>query len=84
LGVVLNNTNATARFFKVFNATAPTLGTTAAVLDIALPQNQPVVITFEGGIGFATAITCAVTGARGATNNSAITVDDVTGFTLHA
>jgi hypothetical protein len=84
LGVVLNNTNATARFFKVFNATAPTLGTTAAVLDIALPQNQPVVITFEGGIGFATAITCAVTGAKGATNNSVITVDDVTGFTLHA
>lgn len=84
LGVVLNNTNATARFFKVFNATAPTLGTTAAVLDIPLPQNQPVVITFEGGIAFGTAITCAVTGGRGATNNSAITLDDVTGFTLHA
>ena len=84
LGVVLNNTNATARFFKVFNATAPTLGTTAAILDIPLPQNQPVVITFEGGIGFATAITCAVTGGRGATNNAAITLDDVTGFTLHA
>ena len=84
LGVVLNNTNATARFFKVFNATAPTLGTTAAILDIPLPQNQPVVITFEGGIGFATAITCAVTGGRGATNNSVITLDDVTGFTLHA
>jgi hypothetical protein len=84
LGVVLNNTNATARFFKVFNATAPTLGTTAAILDIPLPQNQPVVITFEGGIAFGTAITCAVTGGRGATNNSAITLDDVTGFTLHA
>ena len=84
VGVVLNNTNATARFFKVFNATAPTLGTTAAILDIPLPQNQPVVITFEGGIAFSTAITCAVTGGRGATNNSAITVDDVTGFTLHA
>ena len=84
LGVVLNNSNATARFFKVYNATAPTLGTTAAVLDIPLPQNQPVVITFEGGIGFSTAITCAVTGGRGATNNTAITLDDVTGFTLHA
>lgn len=84
LGVVLNNTNVAARFFKVFNALAPTLGSTAAILDIPLPQNQPVVITFEGGIAFGTAITCAVTGGRGATNNSAITVDDVTGFTLHA
>lgn len=84
LGFVLCNTNVAARFFKVFNATAPTLGTTAAVIDICLPTNQVVEISFEGGIGFATAITCAVTGGRGATNNTAITLDDVTGFTLHA
>lgn len=84
LGFVLCNTNVAARFFKVFNATAPTLGTTAAVIDICLPTNQVVEISFEGGVGFATAITCAITGGRGATNNTAITLDDVTGITLHA
>ena len=84
LGFVLCNTNAAARFLKVFNATAPTLGTTAAILDICLPTNQVVEVSFEGGIGFATAITCAVTGARGATDNTAITGNEVTGFTLHA
>lgn len=84
IGFVLCNTNVAARFFKVFNATAPTLGTTAAVIDICLPTNQVVEISFEGGIGFATAITCAITGGRGATNNTAITLDDVTGITLHA
>jgi hypothetical protein len=41
-------------------------------------------ITLEGGISFATAISCAVTGGRGVTNNTAITLDDVTGFTVHA
>lgn len=84
LGFLLTNTNAAARFLKVFNATAPTLGTTAAVLDVCLPPNVPVRVSFEGGIGFATAITCAITAGRGLTNNAAITLDDVTGFTLHA
>jgi hypothetical protein len=84
LGFVLVNTNAAARFLKVFNALAPTLGTTPAVLDVCLPPNQPVRVSFEGGIGFATAITCIVTAGRGLTNNAAITGDEVTGFTLHA
>lgn len=84
LGFVLTNTNAAARFLKVFNVAAPTLGTTAATLDICLPTNQVVEISFEGGIAFGTAITCAVTGARGATDNTAITGNEVTGFTLHA
>ena len=84
IGFTLLNTNVAARFLKVFNATAPTLGTTAAAMDVALPTNVPVTITVDGGIAFATAITCAVTGARGATDNTAITGNEVTGFTLHA
>jgi hypothetical protein len=84
LAICLVNTNAAARFFKIFNATAPTLGTTAATLDICLPTNQAIEISFEGGIAFGTAITCAVTGARGTTDNTAITAGDVTGFTVHA
>lgn len=84
IGYSLLNTNAATRFFKVFNVVTPTLGTTAATLDVALPTNVPVTVTFEGGITFATAITCAVTGARGLTDNTAITGNEVTGFSLHA
>lgn len=84
LGVVLFNSNAATRFLKLFNNAAPTLGTTAAAFEIALPTNVPVILTFEGGIGFATAITCAITGARGLTDNTAITGNEVTGFTSHA
>ena len=84
LGLVLTNTGAATRFVKVFNATAPTLGTTAAILDIAIPPNQCLEVHLEGGIGFATAITCAITGARGVTDNTAITAGDVTGFALAA
>ena len=84
LGFVLTNTNASARFLKVFNVVTPTLGTTSATLDVCLPPNVPVRVSFEGGIAFATAITCAITGARGLQDNTAITANDVTGFTLHA
>jgi len=84
LGFVLCNTAAQARFFKLFNVVSPVLGTTAATLDIVLPTNVPVEISFEGGISFATAITCAITGARGLTDNTPITGNEVTGFTLHA
>ena len=79
------NSNAATRFLKVFNAVAPTLGTTAAILDIAIPPNsaEPIFISVEGGIGFATAITVAITGARGVTDNTSITLNDVTGFTVH-
>lgn len=84
IGFVLTNTNASARFFKVFNSATPTLGTTAAVVDICLPPNQVVEVHIEGGIGFATAITCAITGARGATDNTAVAGNEVTGITLHA
>lgn len=84
IGFTLLNTNAATRFFKVFNVAAPTLGVTAAAMDVALPTNVPVSVTVEGGIAFGTAITCAVTGAKGATDNTAITGNEVTGFTLHA
>ncbi len=84
LGLVLTNTGAATRFLKVFNATAPTLGTSAAILDIAIPANQCLEVHLEGGIAFATAITCAVTGGRGVTDNTAIAAGDVTGFALAA
>lgn len=84
VGFTLVNTNAAARFLKVWNAAAPTLGTTAAAIDVCLPPNVPVTVTYEGGLAFGTAITCAITGARGTTDNTAITGNEVTGFTVHA
>ena len=82
------NSNAAARFLKVFNTAAGSvvMGTTSAVLDIPLPPNNvPVDIMMgEGGIAFATAISVAITGSRGATDNTAITLNDVTGFLSYA
>jgi len=85
LGFYVVNSNAAARYLKVFNVVSPTLGTTSATLDIAIPPNsaEPVYVSLEGGIAFGTAITVAITGARGVTDNTAITANDVTGFTIH-
>jgi hypothetical protein len=85
LGLYLVNTNATIRWIKIYNATAPTLASATAAMRIPLPQNQPVFINFEGGIGFATAITCAITSTGSITDSTgAVTLDDVTGFSVHA
>jgi len=85
LAVYVVNSNAATRFLKVFNVVSPTLGTTAAILDIAIPPNsaEPIYISLEGGVGFGTAITVAITGARGLTDNTVITLNDITGFTIH-
>jgi hypothetical protein len=84
IGFLLVNSNAATRYLKVFNVLTPTLGTTPATLDIPIPlSSNPVFISFEGGIAFGTAITVAITGGRGTTDNTAITLNDVTGFTIH-
>jgi hypothetical protein len=83
---VLVNTNAAARYLKVWNTASGsiTLGTTAALFEIALPPNVPVRIGGEGGIGFATAINVAITAGQGLTNNAAVTLGDVTGVIAFA
>jgi len=84
IGFYVMNSNASTRFLKVFNVVTPTLGTTSATLDIPIPpSNNPQFVSFEGGIAFGTAITVAITGARGVTDNTAITANDCTGFTVH-
>ena len=85
LGLYLVNTNATIRWLKIFNIVSPTLASSTATLRIPLPQNQPVYINFEGGMGFATAITCAICSTASLTDaTGAVTADDVTGFSVHA
>jgi hypothetical protein len=87
LGLQLQNSAAAIRSVKFWN-TAPgsvTLGTTAALFEVDIPAGGRAEFTLEGGIGFATAITYAVTGAKGLTDNTgALGVNDVSGALFFA
>lgn len=77
----LSNSNASARFLKVFNSTTVTMGTTSALYEIELPPNRvPVSVTLPLSAGATTGLAIAITGARGLLDNTAITANDVTGF----
>ena len=85
IGAVLQNSAAALRSMKIFGVAAPNLGTTAALFEIDIPAGQTVEFTYDGGIGFATAITYAVTGAKGLTDNTGgLGVNDVSGFIAFA
>jgi hypothetical protein len=79
LGWCLANTNAAYRYVKLHNqTTTPTAGT-GVVRTIALPPNNSVTFTIEGGIAFATGIGLTiVTGAADA-DATAVAVGDVVG-----
>lgn len=81
VGWQLQNSSAGLRSVKIFNATAPTLGTTAAVFEIDIPAGGRTDIENIGGVGFATAITWSVTSAKGLTDNTAtgLAANDVSG-----
>ncbi|MFO0207029.1 MAG: hypothetical protein ACK54L_12940, partial [Betaproteobacteria bacterium] len=82
------NVATSPRFLKVFNTASGSvvLGTTVAVLDIPLAPNSAVTrLDFgEGGVSFGTAMSCAITGARGTTDNTGVTLNDVTCFLTFA
>lgn len=86
VGLHLHNNAASARWVKLWNTASGsvTLGTTAAITEIGIAPGGRIELECEGGIGFATAITIAVTGGQGLTNNTAVTLGDVTGFSVHA
>jgi hypothetical protein len=88
LGVMLQNSAASLRSVKFWNAltSGVTLGTTAAVFEVDIPAGGSVFMGFEGGIGFATAISYAVTGAKGLTDITAtgLAVNDVSGTLIYA
>lgn len=81
LGWQLQNSSTGVRSVKLFNATAPTLGTTSAVFEIDIPAGGRSEIQLPGGIGFATAITWSATSAKGLTDNTAtgLAANDVSG-----
>jgi hypothetical protein len=77
----LQNSSTGLRSVKIFNATAPTLGTTSAAFEIDIPAGGKDVVQLPGGIAFATAITYSVTAAKGLTDNTAtgLAANDVSG-----
>jgi hypothetical protein len=79
LGWCLANTNAAYRYVKLHNqTTAPTAGA-GVVRTIALPPNNSVTFTIEGGIAFTTGIGLTiVTGAADA-DATAVGLNDVVG-----
>lgn len=81
LGWTLQNSAAAVRSVKVFNATAPTLGTTAAIFEIDIAAGATVFFELAGGIGFSTAMTWSCTSAKGLTDNTAtgLAANDVSG-----
>lgn len=81
LGWGLNNSSASVRSVKIFNATSVTMGTTSATFEIDIQPGASVWFNLEGGIGFATGIMWAVTAAKGLTDNTAtgLAANDVSG-----
>jgi hypothetical protein len=76
----LSNVAAQPRYLKVFNtAGAVTMGTTPAAFEIAIPPGQTKTLGPAGGIALTAGIQIAVTGARGLTDATAITLGDVVG-----
>lgn len=87
LGMELMNTAAAIRSVKFWNTAVGSvvLGTTAAVFEIDIPAGARVSFNLPGGVGFATAITYAVTGAKGLTDNTGgLALNDVTGLLMFA
>ena len=87
LGWQLVNTSAAVRSVKLWNTAVGsiTLGTTAALWEIDIPAGGTREMTLAGGIGFATAISYAVTGAKGLTDNTGtLGANDVSGSFFYA
>lgn len=85
VGYQLTNTTASAKFFKLYNkASAPTVGTDTPVATIGIPPNGTVSLAPAGGLGFATGIAFAITGASATSDTTAVAVGDVTGFLAYA
>ena len=77
--IAVSNTNAAARFLKLFNlTTAPTVGTSVPVFTVAVPSGGTVLVNGgSNGIRFATGISLAITGAAGDLDTTVIGAGDV-------
>ena len=79
IGWCLANTNAAYRYVKLHNqTTTPTAGT-GVVRTIALPPNNSVTFTIDGGIAFTTGIGLTIVTGSADADNTAVGVGDVVG-----
>ena len=79
-GMTISNTNAAARFFKLYNkASAPSPGSDNAliVLTVQIPANSTVVHAFPEGMVFSTGIAFAAVANIGDTDNTSISASDL-------
>ncbi len=77
--IAVSNTNAAARFLKLFNlTTAPTVGTSVPVFTVAIPSGGTVLVNGgSNGIRFSTGISLAITGAAGDLDTTVIGAGEV-------
>lgn len=87
-GFALLNTNAAVRYLHLYNkASAPTVGTDVPVATFALPGNAAgagVVVPTEVGAAFATGISYSLTTGAADTDNTAVALNEITGWILYA
>jgi hypothetical protein len=80
IGWQLANTTAVWQYVKLHNtSSAPTVGTTAVALPIAIPPGGKSEIMIEGGIGFATGISISILTDAADTGTTATTLNAVIG-----
>lgn len=76
--IILTNTSATMKFFKLYNkASAPTVGTDVPVAIIGIPPTNSVSITMGQGLRLSTGIAYAITGAVAVSDTTAVALNDV-------
>lgn len=77
-GIQISNTNAAARFFKMYNtATTPTVGTTPIVKTVQVLGNSTTVLAFPEGLSFTTGIAYAATANMADADTTAIGAGDL-------
>lgn len=85
VGWSLTNTTAAFKYFRLYNkASAPTVGTDSPALVVGLPPNSTTRGELEGGIGFATGIAYAITGAVADLDATVTAANDVVGGVFYA
>lgn len=77
-GLSISNTNASARYFKLYNkASVPTVGTDTPVLTLQIPGNATVIRAYPIGLALGTGIAWAATGGIADTDTTAIGANDL-------
>lgn len=78
LSLVLTNTSATTKYFKLYNKTsAPTVGTDIPTITLVIPASGNIIHNFGFGLRFPAGIAYAITGAMPNSDTTAVAAGDV-------